>query len=219
MTQQYKTRCLYKITLPTLIAISSLIMSCRPRDNGASAISDLDGTWTSTCRSRTDQLGTAYFEKNTLVFSGFKMTSSVRSYSDAGCQKELNDKPLLSSVSAFTIGDFVPGAGGAKKFNRQTQNLSITLTTDAWVTLYNGTTKSPPVCGGGFVKNQPKELTAARCATTDSLRTEFEMEYDIYKVADKILYFGFMGTKGSNSDGRADSSRPTALDPAYFTKL
>jgi len=218
MTRQSITRRFYHITVGSLLVASSMSLSCRPRSDATSSASDLDGTWTSTCRSRTDQLGTAYFEKNTLVFVGSNMTSSLRSYADAECQKELNDKPILSSVSSFTVGDFVQGAGGAKKFNRQTIRLSMTLTTDAWVTLYNGTSKSPPVCGGGFVKNQPKELTAESCASTDSLRTEFAMEYDIYKVADKILYFGFMGTKGSNSDGRAESSRPTALDPAYFTK-
>jgi|694.fasta_scaffold72862_2 hypothetical protein len=198
---------------------TSLLSACRSRSDDSTA-SELDGSWLSTCRSRTDQLGTNYFEINALAFSGANMTSSIRSYSDAACKTELSDKPILTGVSNYSTGDFTLGSGGARKFDSQLQTLTITLTTDAYVALYNGTNgTSPPVCGGGFVKNQPKALTAASCASSDALRSEFAPRYDIFKVSGTLLYFGYLGPAGSASDGSSDSTRPPALDPSYFTKI
>lgn len=198
---------------------TSLLSGCRSRSDDSIA-SELDGSWLSTCRSRTDQLGTNYFEINALAFSGANMTSSIRSYSDAACKTELSDKPILTGVSNYSTGDFTVGSGGARKFDSQLQTLTITLTTDAYVALYNGTNgTSPPVCGGGFVKNQPKALTAASCASSDALRSEFAPRYDIFKVSGTLLYFGYLGPAGSASDGSSDSTRPPALDPSYFTKI
>jgi hypothetical protein len=192
-------------------------LSCRPRSDANSG-SELDGTWISMCRAQTDQLGSSFFERQTLVFSGGKMTSALRSYSDQNCQTELNTKPILGSVSTFSIGDFVVGAAGAKKFNRQTETLTITLTTDDYVSLYNGNATTPAYCGGGFVKNVPKELTANSCASNAAARAEFDVEYDIFKVADGLLYFGFMTATGTATDGRSENARPAALDPSVFTK-
>lgn len=206
--------------LPTLLLLGALMysaLSCRPR-SGANSGSELDGTWMSTCRTQTDQLGSSFFERQTLVFSGGKMTSALRSYSDPNCKTELNTKPILASVSTFSIGDFVVGAAGAKKFNRQTETLTITLTTDDYVSLYNGNTTTPAYCSGGFVKNVPKELTATSCASNPAARSEFDMEYDIFKVADALLYFGYMTAAGTATDGRSENTRPVALDPSVFTK-
>ena len=207
-------------SITALLALGVLIsstLSCRPRSASNSG-SELDGTWISTCRAQTDQLGSSFFERQTLVFSGGKMTSALRSYSDQNCQTELNTKPILGSVSTFSTGDFVVGAAGAKKFNRQTETLTITLTTDDYVSLYNGNATTPAYCGGGFVRNVPKELTANSCASNAAARAEFDMEYDIFKVADGLLYFGFMTAAGTATDGRSENTRPVALDPSVFTK-
>lgn len=203
--------------LMTLITLMSSTLSCRPR-NDVNSGSELDGTWISTCRTKTDQLGSSFFERQILVFSGSKMTSALRSYSDQNCQTELKTKPILASVSNFATGDFVVGAAGAKKFNRQTETLTITLTTDDYVSLYNGSATTPAYCGGGFVKDMPKELTANSCASNAAARAEFDMEYDIFKVADGLLYFGFMTATGTATDGRSETARPVALDPSVFTK-
>lgn len=197
--------------------LMSSTLSCRPRSDSNSG-SELDGTWISTCRTQTDQLGSSFFERQTLVFSSGKMTSALRSYSDQNCQTELNSKPILGSVSTFSIGDFVVGAAGAKKFNTQIETLIITLTTDDYVSLYNGNTTTPAYCGGGFVKNAPKELTATSCASTASARADFDMKYDIFKVTDGLLYFGYMTASGTATDGRSENTRPVALDPSVFTK-
>lgn len=208
-----------KRTLILALSIMSCFLSCRSRSDDQT-VSELDGSWLSTCRSRTDQLGTNYFEVNALTFSGSTMTSSIRSYSDTTCKTELTDKPILTGISGYSTGDFTPGAGGARKFDSQLQTLTITLTTDAYVSLYNGTNgTSPPVCGGGFIKNQPKTLTLASCASSDALRSEFAPRYDIFKVSGSLLYFGYMGASGSSSDGSSDSKRPAALDPSYYAKI
>ena len=203
--------------LATLGVLMCMPLSCRPR-SAANSGSELEGTWISTCRTQTDQLGSSFFERQTLVFSGSKMTSALRSYSDQNCQTELKTKPVLASVSNFATGDFVVGAAGAKKFNRQTETLTITLTTDDYVSLYNGNATTPAYCGGGFVKNVPKELTANSCASNAAARSEFDMEYDIFKVADGLLYFGYMTAAGTATDGRSENARPVALDPSVFTK-
>jgi hypothetical protein len=212
--------CVIFFRITALLALSMLMsstLSCRPRSDSNSG-SELDGTWISMCRTQTDQLGSSFFERQTLVFAGTKMTSALRSYSDQNCQTELNTKPILGSVSTFSIGDFVVGAAGAKKFNRQTETLTITLTTDDYVALYNGNASTSAYCGGGFVKNVPKELTANSCASNAAARAEFDMEYDIFKVADGLLYFGYMTAAGTATDGRSETARPVALDPSVFTK-
>lgn len=201
-----------------ILAISSmlLLVSCKSRKGSEESL-ELDGNWVSACRSKTDLLNTNYFEINTLVFSGNTMTSSVRSFSDPNCKVALNDKPLLTGVSTYSTGDFTIGTGGAKKFNSQLTTLTITLTTDPYVALYNGSNvTSPPVCGGGFVKNQPKELSAANCTMSESLRSEFAPRFDIFKVSGTFLYFGFVG---SGYDGTSESKRPLALDPSYYTRI
>jgi len=200
----------------SLIFIS--LLSCTSKSKSGSD-SELDGVWVSTCRERSETGGTTYYEKNTIVFVGSAMTSSVRSYSDANCTKELTDKSLLVGDSTFSIGDYVVGAGGARKFDSQIHTLTLTLTSDNYVALYNGTTpNSTPVCGGGFVKNQPKQLNASNCAPDETLRKEFDTRYDIFKISGNIVYFGFMGASGSATDGSNESKRPVALDPSYYTK-
>lgn len=201
-----------------LLSSASVLLSCRPRGSDSTG-SELDGAWVSTCRSRTDPLGATYFEINALTFSGPTMTSSIRSYSDSNCRTELTDKPILTGVSNYSTGEFTVGTGGAKKFDSKLQTLTITLTTDAYVALYNGSANNGPVCGGGFVKNQPKSLTAENCATSDALRGEFATRYDIFKVSGNLLYFGYMGATGSASDGTTEGTRPAALDPSYYTKI
>ncbi len=203
--------------LLALGVLMSSTLSCRPRSDSNSG-SELDGTWMSTCRTQTDQLGSSFFERETLAFSSGKMTSSLRSYSDQNCKTELNTKPILASVRTFSIGDFVAGAAGAKKLNLQTETLTITLTTDDYVSLYNGNSTTPAYCGGGFVKNTPKELTATSCASNAAARAEFDMEYDIFKATDGLLYFGYMTAIGTGTDGRSENTRPVALDPSVFTK-
>ena len=126
--------------------------------------------------------------------------------------------PSLVGDSTFNFGDFVVGTG-AKEFNSQIYSLTITLKTDAYVSLYNGmTTGSTPICGGGFVKNTPKQLNAANCANDATLGSEFNERFDIYKVFGDKLYFGVLGALGSNTDGSSGLRRPTDLDPAYYTK-
>ena len=124
----------------------------------------------------------------------------------------------LVGDSTFSFGGFVVGTG-AKEFNSQIYNSTITLKTDAFVSLYNGTTTgSTAICGGGFVKNTPKQLNAANCANDAKLGSEFNERFDIYKVFGDKLYFGVRGALGSNTDGSSGSRRPTDLDPAYYTK-
>jgi hypothetical protein len=207
-----------KIAIVTLLSMTTF-MSCKSRSS-ALAPGELDGTWVSTCRSRTDQLGTNYFEINALSFSGGSMTSSVRSYSDATCKTELTDKPILVGVSTYSTGEFTLGTGGARKFTSQLETLTITLTTEPYVALYNGDSgTSPPVCGGGFILNQPKEMKQMNCTTTESLSKEFMARFDIFKVAGDLLYFGYLGVYGSDTDGSSDNKRPKALDPAFYTKI
>jgi hypothetical protein len=205
------------ISIILLILIN--LTSCKSRDDNQS-VPELTGVWISNCRSRTDQLGTNYFEINALSFSGGSMTSSVRSYSDATCKTELTDKPILVGVSTYSTGEFTLGTGGARKFTSQLETLTITLTTEPYVALYNGDSgTSPPVCGGGFILNQPKEMKQMNCTTTESLSKEFMARFDIFKVAGDLLYFGYLGVYGSDTDGSSDNKRPKALDPAFYTKI
>ena len=186
-------------------------------DSGNRSQSELEGTWISTCRAKSSSSST-YYEKNTLVFSGANMTSSIKFYNDISCTTELSQMYSLVGDSTFSFGDFVVGTG-AKEFNSQIYSLTITLKTDAYVSLYNGTTTgSTAICGGGFVKNTPKQLNAANCANDATLGSEFNELFDIYKVFGDKLYFGVRGALGSNTDGSSGSRRLTDLDPAYYTK-
>lgn len=209
-TMTFKSR-----SLAVALSYLLLLLSCKSR-TGATVSSEIDGNWASACRSKTDQFNTNYFEINTLTFSGNTMTSSIRSFSDPTCKVALTDKPLLTGVSTYSTGDFTIGTGGAKKFNSQLTTLMITLTTDPYVTLYNGSNGKPPVCGGGFVKNQPKEISIANCTMSDSLRSEFLPRFDIFKILGSFLYFGYVG---SGYDGSSESKRPLALDPSYYTRI
>jgi len=203
-----------KIIVPAFFGV--MLFGCGSGGSNRSQ-SELEGTWISTCRAKSSS-SSPYYEKNTLVFSGANMTSSIKSYSDMTCATELSQMPSLVGDSTFSFGDFVVGTG-AKEFNSQIYSLTITLKTDNYVSTYNGTTTdSTAICGGGFVKNTPKQLNAANCANDATLGSAFNVRFDIYKVFGDKLYFGVLGTSGSNTDGSSGSRRPTDLDPAYYTK-
>ena len=203
-----------KIIVPAFCGV--LLFGCGS-GSGNRSQSELEGTWISTCRAKSSS-SSSYYEKNTLVFSGANLTSSIKSYSDMTCTTELSQMPSLVGDSTFSFGDFVVGTG-AKEFNSQIYSLTITLKTDAYVSTYNGTTTgTTAICGGGFVKNTPKQLNAANCTNDATLGSDFNERFDIYKVFGDKLYFGVMGALGSKTDGSIGSRRPTDLDPAYYTK-
>lgn len=108
---------------------------------------------------------------------------------------------------------------GAKEKDSTLVKLVINLKTDDGVADLNGAGDSSPFCGGGFVKNTAKELSATVCANDADTKKLFDTDYSVYKIDGSKLYFGHCGETGSVNDCSTAAKRATTLDTEeYFTK-
>jgi hypothetical protein len=189
----------------TVIAASAF--SCGKEDEKAGAGSDADGTWSSTCTSD----GNGGYAKSVSVISGSTRVDTSGTYSDATC---LTATSLMAITNTFVVGNAVNAPSGAKEVNTKGTSLTLTYKTDEQVTLSN----QANICGGGFVKDQPKVVSANDCANTPVLKEFFVEIFTVYKVDGNKLYLGECGEDGTATDCSAATKRPTTLDDTFFTK-
>lgn len=195
-----------KILVAATVIVASTF-SCGKEDDKAATASEIDGTWSSTCKS--DNNGG--FEKTVFVIAGGTGVMTSGTYSDVACTTATS---LMAMTSSFTAGSAVTAPAGAKELNMKGLSITFTYNTADDVSEANATN----ICGGGFVKDQPKTVTATDCANTEGLKDSFKEEFSIYKVDGNKLYTGDCGDEGTATDCSAATKRPSALDTSFYTK-
>ena len=115
-------------------------------------------------------------------------------------------------VSKYSGGSSVASPVGAKELDVTPLKLAVNLKTDDMVATFNGVAGNTPVCGGGFVKNTDKDLSATDCANDENFSKLFEPLYTIYKIEGLRLYIGICGDAGSADDCSTAGKRATTLD-------
>lgn len=177
--------------------------------NDKGSTSELDGTWVGTCSADKETSS-----KENRMFGSGQVTVTLINYSDLVCGN-LTLEMVISRP--FATGAAVTTPAGAKESTfSPTTKMTVTLRTDEFVSLFNGTAGNTAVCGGGFVKNQAKEVTAAACKDDDFFDTT--TVYNIYKIDGTKLYRGACGDKGTATDCTSATKRPTTLLTEFLTK-
>jgi hypothetical protein len=189
----------------TVIVASAF--SCGKEDDKAGAASEIDGTWSSTCVS--DNNGG--FSKTLFVISGGTGVTTSGTYSDAACTTATS---LMAMTATVTAGNAVTSPAGAKELTTKLTSITFTYKTTDQVNAANAAT----ICGGGFVKDQPKTVTASDCSNTAAFKEFFDESFSIYKVDGNKLYTGECGDEGTATDCSAATKRPSALDTSFYTK-
>ena len=195
----------------SVATIAALTFACGA-DNDEGSTSELDGTWVGTCSADGDK-----FSKETQMFGSGQVTATFSDYSDVSCATET----LAIAISnPFSTGAAVTTPAGAKEImSSPTTKVTVTLKTDELVALYNGTVVGiAATCGGGFVKNKAKEVTAASCGSNLEGVFATTNSYNIYKIDGTKLYFGACGDAGTATDCTSAAKRPTTLDTDFSTK-
>ena len=194
-----------------VLVATSLVLAatfgCGKEDDKAGAASDLDGTWSSTCVS--DNNGG--FSKTLFVVSGGTGVTTDGTYSDTACTTATS---LMAMTGAVTAGNAVTNPVGAKELNAKLSSITFTYKTTDQVNAANAAT----ICGGGFVKDQPKTVTASDCSNTAAFKKFFDESFSIYKVDGNKLYTGDCGDDGTATDCSAATKRPSALETSFYTK-
>lgn len=180
---------------------------CGKEDDKVGAASDADGTWSSTCASD----GQGGYTKTVSVISGGTRVDTAGTHSDAAC---LTAVSISALTSTFIVGNAVTAPAGAKEVNTKGTSLTLTYKTDAQVTAANAT----KVCGGGFVKDQPKVVSSTDCKDTILIKEYFNEIFSVYKIDGNKLYVGECGEDGTATDCTAATKRPTTLDDSFITK-
>jgi hypothetical protein len=183
------------------------IFGCGKEDDKVGAASDADGTWSSAC----DSDGNGGYSKVVSVISGGMTVDTSGTYSDAAC---LTAVSLMAMTRTFIVGNAVAAPAGAKELYTKATSLTLTYKTDAQVTAANAAN----ICGGGFVKDQPKVVSSTDCKDTLIIKEMFDEIFNVYKVDGNKLYVGECGEDGTATDCTAATKRPTTLDDSFLTK-
>jgi len=195
----------------SVATIAALTFACGA-NNDEGSTSELDGTWVGTC-----SVAGATSSKVTETFDSGQVTATFSDYSDVSCATET----LAIAISnPFSTGAAVTTPAGAKESTfSPTTKVTVTLKTDELVAVYNGTVGDTVTCGGGFVKNKAKEVTAASCGS-GNLKGFFATTtvYNIYKIDGTKLYGGDCGAAGTATDCTSAAKRPTTLSTDFLTK-
>lgn len=197
----------------TALAVSSIVSGCgKEEDSALNSAADLEGTWVEACSADSEGGST----KGSSTFSGGTATVVAQSYSDASCATE---SMRFDLTGTYTGGTSLASPAGAKELDSTTTKLVLTLKTDEMVAMFNGAEGTfPPVCGGGFVKDTGKELTAADCANDANFQNIFDVQYSIYKIEGSRLYFGECNNDGSANDCSTAAKRANTFAAEYSTR-
>lgn len=193
----------------SVVTIAALTFGCGANNDDGST-SELDGYWVGDCSVDGDTSS-----KAVQTFDSGQVTATVINYSDVVCGN-LSFDYVVSRP--FSTGAAVTTPAGAKESTfSPTTKMTVTLWTDEMVALFNGTVGDTVTCGGGFVKNKAKEITAAKCGSGDGL-FDTTTVHSIYKIDGTKLYVGDCGDDGTATDCTSATKRPTTLDTDFFTK-
>ncbi|NBQ52403.1 MAG: hypothetical protein EBU49_02315 [Proteobacteria bacterium] len=196
------------------VAISSVASACGKNDSAAlDAMADLDGTWVEACSADSDGGGGS--SKSSVTYSGGDVTGITPNYGDPSCTTETY---TIKFVATYKGGSSVVSPAGAKELDVTPVKLVLNVKTDDLVEAFNGVAGNTPLCGGGFVKNTDKDLSATDCANDVDLKKVFEPVYSIYKIEGSKRYGGLCGDAGSADDCTTPAKRATTLDTEYLTK-
>jgi len=174
------------------------------------AVSALEGTWVGACESDNGK-----YQKESLTVTGSAYEQTVRLYTDSACTTE--ESVTIYSATVVDAGDASTPAG-AKAINSTVSKLIMTFKTPEGLDVANNGISAfgmPPICGGGFVLNQAKELTQSTCANDPIYSLFFGTAYSIYKIDGDKLY---IGETDETNDGSSASKRAKVLGSSYFTK-
>ena len=195
----------------SVATIAALTFGCGA-NNDEGSTSELDGTWVGTCSADGDDT----FSKITQVFGSGQVTLTFNAYSDVSCATETQ---AIVVSRPFSTGAAVTTPAGAKESTfSPTTKVTVTLKTDEIVSVYNGTVGDTATCGGGFVKNQSKEVTAASCGSNLEGFFDTTTVHNIYKIDGTKLYVGDCGDDGTATDCTSAAKRPTTLGTDFLTK-
>jgi hypothetical protein len=138
----------------------------------------------------------------------------VDSYSDNACATATF---TFRAVATYTGGTSVDSPAGAKQIDVSVTKLVFNVKTDDFVAAFNGTHAGggTAICGGGFVKDTDKELSASNCANDAVYKSFFGTQYSIYKIDGSKMYDG--DCEGAN-DCTTAAKRSTTLSTEYVTK-
>ena len=194
----------------SVATIAALTFACGANNDEVST-SELDGTWVGACSADDDG-----FFKFTDMYGSGQGSFTLNEYSDVSCATET--LALVGSRPVST-GAAVTTPAGAKEitFSPKTK-VTLTLKTDELVAFYNGTAGNTAICGGGFVKNKAKEVTAASCGSNLEDSFDTTTVYKIYKIDGTKLYIGDCGDAGTATDCTSATKRPTTLKTDFLTK-
>jgi hypothetical protein len=193
------------------LCVSIALSSCGKEDDNKAGgpTSEIDGTWSSPC------LDMSIFGslQAVLVNAGGSSTQTLSYFSDQACK-------TISSItvytSTFTTGAAVTSPANAKEYNSKLSTMVMTLKTDKEVTNANAEGMGK-ICSGGFVKDQPKTLTAADCASDSERKNEFNDEYSFYKIDGNKLYIGECSWDAATNCA-TPAKRPTTMPGYYYEK-
>ena len=194
---------------------ASTFFACGSSDansSGGSSVSEVDGTWLQACEADD---GTS--NKGSNVFGGGRSSITQTYYSDANCTTEAWS---IVMTSTYTLGAAVTIPAGAKEVNSTVSKAVVTMKDQNYVDLFNGQIQgAPATCGGGFVKDVPKELNATTCASDANFKKLFTDTFGIYKIDGTKLYSGNCGDSGTDTDCTSATKRPKTLKTDPLTKV
>ena len=189
--------------------IAALTFACGANNDEVST-SELDGTWVGACSADDDG-----FFKFTDMYGSGQGSFTLNEYSDISCATET--LALVGSRPVSTGAAVTTPAGAKESTFSPTTKVTVTLKTDESVALFNGTAGNAATCGGGFVKNQTKDVTAANCGGDDGF-FDTTTVHNIYKIDGTKLYVGDCGDDGTATDCTSAARRPTTLETDFLTK-
>lgn len=196
------------------VAISSVVSACGKNDSSAlDAMADLDGTWVEACSADSDGGGGS--SKSSVTYSGGDAIGIFLNYGDPSCTTETY---TIKVIGTYKGGSSVVSPAGAKELDVTLVKAVVNVKTDDLVEAFNGVAGNTPLCGGGFLKNTDKDLSATDCANDVDLKKVFEPSYSIYKIEGSKRYGGLCGDAGSADDCSTAGKRATTLDTEYLTK-
>lgn len=161
----------------------------------------LVGTWTGSCIAGSRD--TTYAKFTLTLAADSTMTQSAEMYSAAGCAAAAKVY-TFNYTGTWVKGDAVTGIDGAFNVDSTYNKVEMSLHSDANVTSFN----TAGACGGGWVKDTPKELTATAASCTGFPKSG-DKNYDIFKVDGTKLYYG---SSAGGKDGKSAANRATTLD-------
>jgi hypothetical protein len=198
------------------LPIAAMLSCGAQEDKAADATkSEFEGTWTTKCGTDEDGDNPVY-DTDSTTYSGKTMTGVSQSYSDKDCTTKSIG---IRGTATFESGEAVTKPEGAKTLDTTLTTVFVTVSQAELVAYFNlDSETSKMLCGGGWVIDKEKELTAELCKGSEGFEDMFKQSFSIYKVDASGLWIGKTGEKDSASDGSTAAKRATEFGKRASTK-